>query len=218
VEPPPHLPPHLHQAWTSICEMLRAGERLILVFGPPGCGKTALVREACAACGLELSSLKGAEDVRGKVVHIENAESVPGLDTVVRNAIKAGARCVILETRRPRLVLARVGGTRLVKAVYTPPPDAEARREILKRLLGESHQGLIDLLGDAVQAYSLRGLMRLAASVRRKSEGRGEALDVAGAVHNVPPDLTPEDLAECENFVATFHGVITGFYRPASND
>lgn len=209
--PPPQPPPllqHLERAWTALLTLLRRGERVILVFGPRGCGKTLLIAEACAASGLELTR---DGDVRGRVVHVENAESVARLGEYVVNALRRGARCVILETARPLALAQKLGGLRVDKAIYVPPPDREARTRILALLLGGVlERSQLEKLAEATEGYSLKALMHLAERLRERP---GNALEVVEELRRDPraPTLAVEELIDLERFMLLFKGLMAGF-------
>jgi hypothetical protein len=210
VPPPPPLLEHLSSAWIALYRLVKRGERLLLVFGPRGCGKTVLIAEVCAASGLELAR---DGDCRGKVVHVENAESVTDLEKCVERALRMGARCVVLETSRPAAVAQKLQGLPLRKAVYVPPPDQAARARILRLLLG-ARLGSRQLaeLAEATEGFSLRALIRLAEYIR---EGHAieDALRAASELQlsGTTPLLTVEELREIENFTSSFKGLVMGF-------
>ena len=210
VPKPPPLLEHLSSAWLALYKLLERGERVLLVYGPRGCGKTMLIAEVCAASGLELAQ---NGDCRGKIVHVENAESVADLEELVKRTLKMGARCLVLETSRPAAVAQKLKGLPLRKAVYVPPPDQAARARILQLLLGAKleEQQLLEL-ADATEGFSLRALIRLAERIR----GGCAIEDALQAVNSLrssgaAPFLTGEELKEIEEFTCSFKGLLMGF-------
>lgn len=208
----PHgIAPHLEQAWTALYETLSGGERILLVFGPQGCGKTTLVRKACAACRLRIADFRS---VKGRAVHIERAETLPGLAALIGRSLASGAKCVILETSRPQALLSKLGSLPVRKAIYVPPPDEEARKRVLQQALqGLAREDLIMELARSTQAYSLRGLTILSEAIKgRIEDGLSAEQAVASALRETQPDLALSDLLECESFIASFRGIVAGFH------
>lgn len=210
VRPPPEVLPHLEHAWAALCEMLTSGERLLVVFGPSGCGKTFVVRTAVKACKLKIAD---PLSLKGRVVHVENAEEARDLDGLVMRVLASGARCVVLETRRPLTTLGRLRSMSPRKAVYIMPPDESARSRLLDRaLVGLVDESIIAWLADVARRYSLRGLMRLVENVKTRTQNSSELTQaVTVALQEVQPDLSYEELEECERFITTFRGIVAGF-------
>lgn len=207
---PPLLLEHLDRAWLALFRLLNQGEKVVLVFGPKGCGKTMLVAEVCAASGLEIAH---DGDWQGKVVHIENAESFPNLEAQVLNVLKKGARCVVLETSRPVALASKLKSIRLRKAVYVPPPDRKARARILDNLLGNAlEKKRLAELADSTEGYSLKALIQLSEQLR-KTLSASDALSAVDRLRQieVSPLLTKEELAELERFMLSFKGLLMGF-------
>jgi transitional endoplasmic reticulum ATPase len=220
-----------------------APPRGVLLYGPPGCGKTFLVKAIAGAGKANVLSVKGAELLSKWVGESERAvrelfrrarQAAPTLvfldevdalapirgqasdggttDRVVasllteldgveslRNVVVIGA------TNRPDLVdpaLLRPG--RLERLVYIPPPDAEARVEILRATARTVPLAPdVDLAGlagelDGFSAADCAALVREAAlAAMRESLDATEvtAAHVATARDRVRPSLDPTQVA-----------------------
>ena len=222
----------------------------VLLYGPPGCGKTFIVRALASSGRLSVHAVKGAELMDKWVGASEKAvrdlfrrarDSAPSLvfldeldalaprrgqsfdsgvtDRVVaallteldgidplRNVVVLGA------TNRPDLIdpaLLRPG--RLEKLVFVEPPDADARRDILRtagKSVPLSDDVNLDALADDLDGYSAAdcvALLREAAltAMRRSIDAADvTAADVAKARENVRPSLDPVQVEELRAFSA----------------
>ncbi|WP_373234624.1 AAA family ATPase [Mycobacterium marinum] len=213
--------------------------RGVLLYGPPGCGKTFVVRALASTGQLSVHAVKGSELMDKWVGSSEKAvrelfrrarDSAPSLvfldevdalaprrgqsfdsgvgDRVVAalltelDGIEPLRDVVVLgATNRPDLIdpaLLRPG--RLERLVFVEPPDAEARREIL-RTAGKSIPLSADVDLDEVAAgldgYSAAdcvALLREAAltAMRRSIDAADvTAADLAAARQTVRPSLDP---------------------------
>ncbi|WP_425438523.1 AAA family ATPase [Pseudonocardia oroxyli] len=224
--------------------------RGVLLYGPPGGGKTFLLRALAGSGQLNVFAVKGAELLDKYVGESERAvrelfrkaaDAAPALvfldevdalaprrggstDSGVADRVVAallteldGATplrdvVVVGATNRPELIdpaLLRPG--RLERLVFVPPPDAQARADILRasgRNTPLADDVDLDALAADLEGYSAADcaaiLREAALTAMRESLDATEvtAVHLAKARRNVPPSLDPVQVAELEAYAA----------------
>jgi transitional endoplasmic reticulum ATPase len=222
--------------------------RGVLLYGPPGCGKTFVVRALASTGRLSVHAVKGAELMDKWVGSSEKSvrelfrrarDSAPSLifldevdalaprrgqssDSGVTDRVVAALlteldgidplRDVVVlgATNRPDLIdpaLLRPG--RLEKLVFVPPPDADARRDILRtagKSIPLSPDVDLDAVADELEGYSAADCVALlresALTAMRRSIDAADVTvaDVDKARATVRPSLDPAQVASLQAF------------------
>ncbi|MCG2869261.1 MAG: AAA family ATPase [Vulcanisaeta sp.] len=222
----------------------------LLLFGPPGVGKTLVAKATANMLRANFIELNGAELARvgperaaaivkdvfnmarenaPAIIFIDEIDSVaPPRDSPL-GAVWSGVVSqlltemdglrelnniiVIAATNRPWSIdpaLLRPG--RFDKVIYIPPPDRDARREILRvHLRGvEVEEGVIDWVADVTEGYSGADLAALVREAKMRALDRVlggdervmiEREDFEYALSRVKPSLSRELLSRYEEFV-----------------
>jgi len=224
--------------------------RGVLLYGPPGCGKTFVVRALASSGRLSVHAVKGAElmdkwlGASEKAVRDlfrrarDSAPSLVFLDEVDALAPRRGQSVdsgatdrvvaallteldgidplrdvvVLGATNRPDLIdpaLLRPG--RLEKLVFVEPPDAQARRDILRasgKSIPLSPEVNLDEIADGLDGYSAADCVALlresALTAMRRSIDTADvtAADVEKARATVRPSLDPVQVEALRAFAA----------------
>ena len=222
--------------------------RGVLLYGPPGCGKTFVVRALASTGRLSVHAVKGAELMDKWVGSSEKSvrelfrrarDSAPSLifldevdalaprrgqssDSGVTDRVVAALlteldgidplRDVVVlgATNRPDLIdpaLLRPG--RLEKLVFVPPPDADARRDILRtagKSIPLSPDVDLDAVADELDGYSAADCVALlresALTAMRRSIDAADVTVADGekARATVRPSLDPAQVASLQAF------------------
>jgi len=185
-------PKPLEDALEGLVRALEGKAKSIIVFGPPGCGKTWVIRQALARLNLR-----------------------PGLDVQVLDdgaplGRPAGPEKLVIEVHDPEKLGQVASMMKAEVLVFVPPPGIEERRWMLReRLGGRLPEALVNEVACKTANHSLRDLAWLC-------EKMLEALDLGfppeAAVRmarlQVKPQLTDELLARIDGALNDFGGLV----------
>ncbi|XP_023394845.2 ATPase family gene 2 protein homolog B isoform X3 [Loxodonta africana] len=177
----------------------------VLLYGPPGCAKTTLVRALATSCRCSFVSVNGADLFSPFVGDSEKALSQVEFEEVLNGNVM-----VVAATNRPDVLddaLLRPG--RLDKILYIPPPDPKGRLSILEVCTKNMPMGpdvsLENLAAETClfSGADLRNLCREAALLALQENGL-EATTVKQehflkSLKTVKPSLSHKDLTLYEN-------------------
>lgn len=211
----------------------------VLIFGPPGCGKSSLVEEGAlvaevSVVALDIRRASGPRDVDDALLKAhKQSPSILLLEEITAKrwgvsaalaAVEAARRgrrrvLVVLTTSEPgKIPRDAILRGLFDRAIYVPPPDLEVRETVIRTELSKYPLQIGFDCSEAAKmtaGYSTRGVIlvtrRAVALAMEEGLGTITLNHFAQALETLPPDLEPEHFKSIEKFIATYRGLILGF-------
>ena len=206
----------------------RKYKKIMLLIGPPGCGKTSLVKHVATSMNIdvyeipeddplsliELLKHKNAKKNRNLILIREIQEKPKILDLISNDELNFSGKTILVATSSYPLRLSSLTNVENVfeEVIYVPPPDIPSIEKFLKdNFLKHGIYADFKQIAPLLKNYSYRQLSKV---VNRLVEycslssyydaceiGPNEILSV---INSIKPDLTPQIYNEIETFLLNF--------------